>query len=179
MRSTSGQDTALMMSSNRLYRKSFKKKKKNGREKIDPSAFRLVFEKSLPFHRDPTILDGLDLTEEERNVLIDNINRRLTPQAVKIRAGLFVLPVYQEAVRWWRTVLTVFCSCLSNRHWSSVLRVWRHWCSEGSSEGWAGLFHGGHAHQGSLAAHTSLSAADGTRKHFHCWDLKQVKSCGV
>uniref|UniRef100_A0AAX7VSF1 Eukaryotic translation initiation factor 2 subunit 1 n=1 Tax=Astatotilapia calliptera TaxID=8154 RepID=A0AAX7VSF1_ASTCA len=34
---------------------------------------------------DPAILDGLDLTEEERNVLIDNINRRLTPQAVKIR----------------------------------------------------------------------------------------------
>lgn len=36
---------------------------------------------------DPSILDGLDLTEEEKNVLIDNINRRLTPQAVKIRAG--------------------------------------------------------------------------------------------
>lgn len=36
---------------------------------------------------DPAILDGLDLTEEERNVLIDNINRRLMPQAVKIRAG--------------------------------------------------------------------------------------------
>lgn len=41
----------------------------------------------LPSPRDPAILDGLDLTEEERNVLIDNINRRLTPQAVKIRAG--------------------------------------------------------------------------------------------
>lgn len=38
--------------------------------------------------RDPSILDGLDLTEEERGVLIDNINRRLTPQAVKIRAGI-------------------------------------------------------------------------------------------
>lgn len=36
---------------------------------------------------DPAILDSLDLTEEERSVLIDNINRRLTPQAVKIRAG--------------------------------------------------------------------------------------------
>lgn len=41
--------------------------------------------------RDPAILDGLDLTEEERAVLIDNINRRLTPQAVKIRAGNRVL----------------------------------------------------------------------------------------
>lgn len=39
------------------------------------------------YSRDPAILDGLDLTEEERKVLIDNINRRLTPQAVKIRAG--------------------------------------------------------------------------------------------
>lgn len=37
--------------------------------------------------RDPAILDGLDLTEDERRELIDNINRRLTPQAVKIRAG--------------------------------------------------------------------------------------------
>lgn len=37
--------------------------------------------------RDPAILDCLDLTEEEKRVLIDNINRRLTPQAVKIRAG--------------------------------------------------------------------------------------------
>uniref|UniRef100_A0A3B3IH22 Eukaryotic translation initiation factor 2 subunit 1 n=1 Tax=Oryzias latipes TaxID=8090 RepID=A0A3B3IH22_ORYLA len=39
---------------------------------------------------DPAILDGLDLTEEERAVLIDNINRRLTPQAVKIRADIEV-----------------------------------------------------------------------------------------
>lgn len=38
--------------------------------------------------RDPSILDGLDLTEEEKGELIDNINRRLTPQAVKIRAGI-------------------------------------------------------------------------------------------
>lgn len=40
--------------------------------------------------RDPSILDDLDLTEEERAVLIDNINRRLTPQAVKIRADIEV-----------------------------------------------------------------------------------------
>ncbi|KAF6129834.1 eukaryotic translation initiation factor 2 subunit alpha [Phyllostomus discolor] len=37
---------------------------------------------------DPSILDSLDLNEDEREVLINNINRRLTPQAVKIRAGL-------------------------------------------------------------------------------------------
>ncbi|KAJ8792659.1 hypothetical protein J1605_019878 [Eschrichtius robustus] len=35
---------------------------------------------------EPSILDSLDLNEDEREVLINNINRRLTPQAVKIRA---------------------------------------------------------------------------------------------
>uniref|UniRef100_A0A3P9HRW3 Eukaryotic translation initiation factor 2 subunit 1 n=1 Tax=Oryzias latipes TaxID=8090 RepID=A0A3P9HRW3_ORYLA len=50
-----------------------------------------VFSKQKTFSsRDPAILDGLDLTEEERAVLIDNINRRLTPQAVKIRADIEV-----------------------------------------------------------------------------------------
>ena len=39
---------------------------------------------------DPSILDSLDLNEDEREVLINNINRRLTPQAVKIRADIKV-----------------------------------------------------------------------------------------
>ncbi|CAO2586725.1 Eukaryotic translation initiation factor 2 subunit 1 [Lemmus lemmus] len=39
---------------------------------------------------DPSILDSLDLDENEREVLINNINRRLTPQAVKIRADIEV-----------------------------------------------------------------------------------------
>ncbi|EDL08749.1 mCG118545 [Mus musculus] len=39
---------------------------------------------------DPSILDSLDLNEDERKVLINNINRRLTPQAVKIRADIEV-----------------------------------------------------------------------------------------
>ena len=43
----------------------------------------------FPF-RDPSILDSLDLNEDEREVLINNINRRLTPQAVKIRADIEV-----------------------------------------------------------------------------------------
>ena len=46
-----------------------------------------MLQKFFIFPSDPAMLDGLDLTEEERAVLIDNINRRLTPQAVKIRAG--------------------------------------------------------------------------------------------
>ncbi|XP_010159636.1 PREDICTED: eukaryotic translation initiation factor 2 subunit 1-like, partial [Eurypyga helias] len=47
---------------------------------------------------DPAILDSLDLTEEERRVLIDNINRRLTPQAVKIRAGEFFAGVSEPVL---------------------------------------------------------------------------------
>uniref|UniRef100_A0A2K6FUG8 Eukaryotic translation initiation factor 2 subunit 1 n=1 Tax=Propithecus coquereli TaxID=379532 RepID=A0A2K6FUG8_PROCO len=39
---------------------------------------------------DPSILDSLDLNEDEREVLINNINSRLTPQAVKIRADIEV-----------------------------------------------------------------------------------------
>ncbi|XP_004408724.1 PREDICTED: eukaryotic translation initiation factor 2 subunit 1-like [Odobenus rosmarus divergens] len=39
---------------------------------------------------DPSILDSLDLNEDERGVLINNINRRLTSQAVKIRADIEV-----------------------------------------------------------------------------------------
>jgi translation initiation factor 2 subunit 1 len=35
-------------------------------------------------------LDSLDLNEDERKVLINNISRRLTPQAVKIRADIEV-----------------------------------------------------------------------------------------
>jgi hypothetical protein len=38
-------------------------------------------------HRNPEILDELDIDEETKNVLLQNIKRRLTPQAVKIRAG--------------------------------------------------------------------------------------------
>ena len=39
---------------------------------------------------DPSVLYSLDLNEGEREVLINNINRRLTPQAVKIRAAIKV-----------------------------------------------------------------------------------------
>ena len=39
--------------------------------------------------RNPEILDECDLDEKTKQVLIDNIQRRLTPQAVKIRAGMY------------------------------------------------------------------------------------------
>ena len=38
----------------------------------------------------PCILDSLDLNEDEREVLINNVNRCLTPQVVKIRADIEV-----------------------------------------------------------------------------------------
>uniref|UniRef100_A0A8D2BEX1 Eukaryotic translation initiation factor 2 subunit 1 n=1 Tax=Sciurus vulgaris TaxID=55149 RepID=A0A8D2BEX1_SCIVU len=55
---------------------------------------------------DPSILDSLDLNEDEQEVLINNINRHLTPQAVKIRADIEVacygyegIDAVKEAVR--------------------------------------------------------------------------------
>ena len=39
------------------------------------------------FYSNPEILDECDIDDTTKEVLIDNIKRRLTPQAVKIRAG--------------------------------------------------------------------------------------------
>lgn len=39
------------------------------------------------YFSNPEILDECDIDEKTKEVLIDNIKRRLTPQAVKIRAG--------------------------------------------------------------------------------------------
>ncbi|KAI3364183.1 hypothetical protein L3Q82_011001 [Scortum barcoo] len=60
---------------------------------------------------DPSILDGLDLTEEERSVLIDNINRRLTPQAVKIRADIEVACYGYEGIDAVKEALRAGLSC--------------------------------------------------------------------
>lgn len=40
--------------------------------------------------RDPSVLDELDLDEKTKSTLLNNIMRRLTPQAVKIRADIEV-----------------------------------------------------------------------------------------
>lgn len=40
--------------------------------------------------RDPKLLDELDLDEKTKSTLLSNITRRLTPQAVKIRADIEV-----------------------------------------------------------------------------------------
>lgn len=43
---------------------------------------------SLFFCRNPEILDECDIDEKTKEVLLENIKRRLTPQSVKIRAGM-------------------------------------------------------------------------------------------
>ena len=43
----------------------------------------------LPFFfRNPEVIDECELDEQTKRVLLSNIKRRLTPQAVKIRSGL-------------------------------------------------------------------------------------------
>lgn len=38
-------------------------------------------------YREPSVLDECDITEDVKEVLLEDIRKRLTPQAVKIRAG--------------------------------------------------------------------------------------------
>ena len=38
--------------------------------------------------RNPELLDECDIDEKTKEVLLENIKRRLTPQSVKIRAGM-------------------------------------------------------------------------------------------
>ena len=38
-------------------------------------------------YRNPELLDECDIDSETKEVLLDNIKRRLTPQSVKIRSG--------------------------------------------------------------------------------------------
>ena len=40
------------------------------------------------FFRNPEVIDECELDEQTKRVLLSNIKRRLTPQAVKIRSGL-------------------------------------------------------------------------------------------
>ena len=42
------------------------------------------------FQSEPTILDECDLDEKTKEVLITNINRRMMPQAVKVRSDIEV-----------------------------------------------------------------------------------------
>jgi hypothetical protein len=46
------------------------------------------------FASDVHELDGCDIDEKAREILLNNIRRRLTPQAVKCRAGRAILVVF-------------------------------------------------------------------------------------
>ena len=60
---------------------------------------------------EPSILDSLDLNEDEREVLINNINRRLTPQAVKIRADSEVACYGYEGINAVKAALRAGLNC--------------------------------------------------------------------
>ena len=44
----------------------------------------------FPCYRNPELLDECDIDEKTKDVLLENIKRRLTPQSVKIRAGWYI-----------------------------------------------------------------------------------------
>ena len=48
--------------------------------------------------RDATVLDELDIDEHVKSTLLSNIKRRLTPQAVKIRADIEVACYSYEGI---------------------------------------------------------------------------------
>ncbi len=49
--------------------------------------------------KDPdTVLEGLEITEDEREELLKNVNRRLTPQAIKLRADIEVTCYEYEGI---------------------------------------------------------------------------------
>ena len=60
---------------------------------------------------DPSILDSLELNEDEREVLINNINRGLTPQGVKIRADIEVACYGYEGIDAVKEALRVGLNC--------------------------------------------------------------------
>lgn len=151
MRSTSDPDTEPTMPLSRLYRTLLELlSQKCGSPRVNVWIMSILIWSSVNqvvVLRDPSILDGLDLTEEERGVLIDNINRRLTPQAVKIRAGIRSLALFFDFFSGWNRMIWQLDFLSLCRHRGGVLRVWRHWCSERCTESWTRLLHRSHAHQ--------------------------------
>ena len=67
----------------------------------------------LLWFRDPAILDELDLDEKTRETLLANIKRRLTPQAVKIRADIEVACYGYEGIDAVKQALRAGLDCSS------------------------------------------------------------------
>lgn len=62
---------------------------------------------SLNYFSDPSILDECGLDNQTKETLLSNIRRRLTPQAVRIRAGmLMLLQNSYKIFKWWLLFLS-------------------------------------------------------------------------
>ncbi|XP_026696538.1 eukaryotic translation initiation factor 2 subunit 1-like [Ciona intestinalis] len=65
---------------------------------------------------EPQILDELDITDTEKDVLLKNIKRRLTPQAMKIRSDVEVSCYAYEGVDAVKRALKKGLECASEEH---------------------------------------------------------------
>ena len=65
----------------------------------------------LTFHRDPSILAECGLDDETKEVLLNNIKRKLTSQAVKIRADIEVACYGYEGIDAVKAALRAGLAC--------------------------------------------------------------------
>ena len=89
----------------------FDKKYKRENEKY-PASYD-IFKRAVD---DPTILDELELNELEKSILLKNIRRRLTPQAMKIRADVEVSCYAYEGVDAVKRALKKGLECSTEEH---------------------------------------------------------------
>ena len=75
-------------------------------EMLDEFCFDMV--RLLSFFRNPEVLDECDIDDKTKEVLFENICRKLKPQSVKIRAGTVALFLFLHG--WCACLLT--CSCI-------------------------------------------------------------------
>jgi len=90
---------------------AFDKKYKRDNEKY-PASYD-IFKRAVD---DPGVLDELDLTPTERSILLKNIRRRLTPQAMKIRADVEVSCYAYEGVDAVKRALKEGLACSTEEH---------------------------------------------------------------
>ena len=90
---------------------TFDKKYKRENEKY-PASYDM-FKRAVD---DPSVLDELDLTPVEKSILLKNIKRRLTPQAMKIRADVEVSCYAYEGVDAVKRALKKGLECSSEEH---------------------------------------------------------------
>jgi len=72
-----------------------------------------IFKKAV---EDPDVLNELEISDQEREILMKNINRRLTPQAMKIRADISVSCFAYEGVDAVKRALKAGLECSTEEH---------------------------------------------------------------